>query len=481
MQGLCPLCLKNGLKKKIKLLQINLQEAIWMCEEEKCVWPFGCEDFTFCQRLVGKIWSCYWDDNIPPKLKENLILPVKPSIIPIKDPPKECISSILDLSPSDNNLNISVKEESNIVLQINTEEKYNLNNKIITPSLNDNNLQSSSNKIKTERTENSLNKHIKKEIDVFTENIKSINNVKGIPKVTSIEKTIIDISNVKTENQISVNQDQNKNILSNNVNTNTVEHNLSLPLNDKIQTIPDSSDYKELPKLGPSKNVQLLNEVTAKSNLNVTTMQLDGLPPITLAFEMPVSTTVPEIVTSNVRQNDCKRIVTECLTKPITLDMESVSSKRNVTSGKQYEKFSFSALKKKKEINNSTNASSNSNSFQNVKPKLETKNVANNSIANVKKRSCTENFHDIQSIASYNKNFKPITSVTDVTDTSKLNQVNNYESSLPNQDVSNNEETISDTSTSTAINIDTVLTDFLTNDYNVSEDINDEWLNSLLS
>lgn len=443
------------------------------------MWPFGCEDFTFCQRLVGKTWSCYWDDNIPPKLKENVILPAKSSVIPIKDPSKECISSILDISPSDNNLNIFVKEESNIVLQVNTEGKHNLNNNIITPSLNDNNLQSDGNKIKTEKTENLLNKHIEKESDGFTENITNINNVKGIPKVKSIEKTVIDISNVKTKNQISVNQDQNKNILSNNVNTNTVEHNLSLPLNDKIQTIPKSSEYKELPKTEPSRNALSLNEVTAKPKLNVTTMQLDGLPPITLAFEMPVSTTVPEIVTSNVHENNCKKSVTEYLTKPDTLDMKSVSSKRNVTSGKQYEKFSFSALKKKKETN-SSNASSNSNSFQDVKPDLETKIVANNLIANTMKRSCTENCHDNQSIASYNKDFKPITSVTDVINTSTLNQVK-YESSLPSQDVPNNQETISDTSTSTAINIDTVLTDFLTNDYSVSEDINDEWLNSLLS
>lgn len=35
MQDLCPLCSKNGLKNKIKLLQINLQEAVWVCEEEK--------------------------------------------------------------------------------------------------------------------------------------------------------------------------------------------------------------------------------------------------------------------------------------------------------------------------------------------------------------------------------------------------------------------------------------------------------------
>lgn len=35
MEDLCPLCLKNGLKNKIKLLQINSQEAVWICEEEK--------------------------------------------------------------------------------------------------------------------------------------------------------------------------------------------------------------------------------------------------------------------------------------------------------------------------------------------------------------------------------------------------------------------------------------------------------------
>lgn len=33
--NLCPICLKNGVKKKIKLLQINLQEGVWVCEEEK--------------------------------------------------------------------------------------------------------------------------------------------------------------------------------------------------------------------------------------------------------------------------------------------------------------------------------------------------------------------------------------------------------------------------------------------------------------
>lgn len=35
MEDLCPLCFKDGKKRNVKLLQINLQEAVWMCEEDK--------------------------------------------------------------------------------------------------------------------------------------------------------------------------------------------------------------------------------------------------------------------------------------------------------------------------------------------------------------------------------------------------------------------------------------------------------------
>lgn len=32
MYQMCPWCLKNGIKSKIKAYQINLKEAVWLCE-----------------------------------------------------------------------------------------------------------------------------------------------------------------------------------------------------------------------------------------------------------------------------------------------------------------------------------------------------------------------------------------------------------------------------------------------------------------
>ena len=150
MQDLCPLCSKNGLKNKIKLLQINLQEAVWVCEEEKCVWPFGYEDFVYCPRTVGKVWSYYWNDYKPttPRLKENLItsnsskLPLCfTPVIPSKHIQKEVINNT-DMHPSENinatnnsniinsntnsdDLHISVFRESSMISNINIEEQYN--------------------------------------------------------------------------------------------------------------------------------------------------------------------------------------------------------------------------------------------------------------------------------------------------------------------------------------------------------------------
>lgn len=35
MGEFCPLCMKRGFKKKMKAIQINLEEAVWMCESEE--------------------------------------------------------------------------------------------------------------------------------------------------------------------------------------------------------------------------------------------------------------------------------------------------------------------------------------------------------------------------------------------------------------------------------------------------------------
>ncbi|CAK9821577.1 hypothetical protein ANTRET_LOCUS282 [Anthophora retusa] len=380
MQDFCPLCLKNGIKKEIKLLQINLQEAVWICEEEKCIWPFGYEDFVFSQRAVGKIWSCYWNDCKPTTSRS-----------------KETSASMKHPS--------SIKHSSNeFIVNSNTHCSKNVND------ITDNsNLQS----IKNTKTEN---EHTKEKDGIYMQNVKNGSNVRGIPKITSIEKTNIDISNVKIENQISVYQDSDK------------------KNNTKVK-----SEIERLPNVGSTKN----NKITPKSNLNVTMMEIDGLPPIKLSFEIPICELPPETVVSNIPIDNKTNSM-----KKNNPDVKNTFLRRGISSGKQYEKFSFSAIKKKIESCNSIVAKSNDNNSLNIQTNVTTEDVENNvkqTISNL--NACTSNQLD--------------DSITNL---------------------SSQEDALSDSSAvNTSVNIDTVLEDFLTNDYNASEDINDDWINSLLS
>ncbi|XP_046752007.1 uncharacterized protein LOC124414895 [Diprion similis] len=65
MLKFCPLCDKNGYKKKLMLFQINLEEAVWLCESPKCPWPFGYQEFRFVARKIGETWSATWEQPKP--------------------------------------------------------------------------------------------------------------------------------------------------------------------------------------------------------------------------------------------------------------------------------------------------------------------------------------------------------------------------------------------------------------------------------
>lgn len=400
---------------------------------------------------MGKIWSCYWDDYKPTitKLKEN-ITSTKLSLCntlvsPKKHTPKEMIDDLniyyienINITNNDSNIinsktildqSTSVFEEPSMIGNIDIKEQYNDNNIILNKEINninihnknfqliDNNIENI--KIKNEWI-NTLNKNIK-------ENISSIENIKNAnrrtPKITNVEKTNIDISSINVGNQISVYQDSNKKIL--NIESKDITE---AKLISKIEALPNLESNKN-------------SESVLKSNLNVTKMEIDGLPPITLSFEIPVCTTTTETIKNIMQQTDYKNNNT----KSNSSEIKNTFVKRNITSGKQYEKFSFSAIKKNKE-------SSSSNIINNI----------NNNSLNMKTNPTvkTENY----------------LTETDINAASISNQFNNSITSF------NQESITSDIlATNTSINIDTVLEDYLTNDYNVSEDINDEWINSLLS
>ena len=389
MHDLCPLCSKNGLKNKIILLQINLQEAVWVCEEEKCVWPFGYEDFVFCPRIVGKLWSYYWNDYKPttPRLKENPITstPSKlPScftpVVPTKHIPEEVINN-LDMHPLENinatnsssniinsntnfdDLHISVSEKSSMISNIDIEKEYNntntLNNETTVNNVHSNKLQSINDNIEDIKFENEWkNEDIKEKDDISIENVTSINTIKKAPKITSIEKTNIIISNMKMGNQIpnvklrneeSVHQKSKKEILD--VESVDVTETKLKP------------EVEELPNLEPSENY----ENKLKPNLNITMMKIDGLPPITLSFEIPGCSTAPETVIANTQLDSYK----SNNTKPNSFEVKDTVVKRNISSGKIYEKFNFSAIKKKLESNNSSNTNNNKDNISNVKTQIQ--------------------------------------------------------------------------------------------------------------
>lgn len=401
---------------------------------------------------MGKIWSCYWDDYKPTitKLKEN-ITSTKSSlcntlISPMKQTSKETIDDLsmyyienINITNNDSNIinsktildqSTSVLERSNMIGNIDIKKQYNDNNIILNKEINNINIHNKNFQLNDNDTENikiknewinTLNKNIKEENISSIENIKNVN--RRTPKITNVEKTNIDISSINVGNQISVYQDSNKKIL--NIEPKDIAE---TKLISKIETLPNLESNKN-------------SESVLKSNLNVTKMEIDGLPPITLSFEIPLCTTTTKTVKNIIQKTDYK----SNNTKSNSLEIKNTFVKRNITSGKQYEKFSFSAIKKNKE-------SSNSNIINNI----------NNNSLNMKTNPTvkTENY----------------LTETDINAASIANQFNNSITSF------NQENITSDIlATNNSINIDTVLEDYLTNDYNVSEDINDEWINSLLS
>lgn len=401
---------------------------------------------------MGKIWSCYWDDYKPTitKLKEN-ITSTKSSlcntlISPMKQTSKETIDDLsmyyienINITNNDSNIinsktildqSTSVLERSNMIGSIDIKKQYNDNNIILNKEINNINIHNKNFQLNDNDTENikiknewinTLSKNIKEENISSIENIKNVN--RRTPKITNVEKTNIDISSINVGNQISVYQDSNKKIL--NIEPKDIAE---TKLISKIETLPNLESNKN-------------SESVLKSNLNVTKMEIDGLPPITLSFEIPLCTTTTKTVKNIIQKTDYK----SNNTKSNSLEIKNTFVKRNITSGKQYEKFSFSAIKKNKE-------SSNSNIINNI----------NNNSLNMKTNPTvkTENY----------------LTETDINAASIANQFNNSITSF------NQENITSDIlATNNSINIDTVLEDYLTNDYNVSEDINDEWINSLLS
>lgn len=396
-----------------------------------CVWPFGYEDLIFFPRTVGKIWSCYWDDHKP------LVQRIKESTGVATD------NSLCNLSCKDNesgqidSFSLTTDAEKSFSNEWLGTQKSTIQSPIndtdIIPAKHETALESTNSKTENIGTVQQVidNLDFSNAKSKVPDNIKKANlklenqktvvqviNAKAVPKITKIEKTNIDFINIKVDEPVETKLPKNSSANSeqNAKSRKTAESNIGLSSH-----ISDSQSQKIFEE--SVKETQNNSSNTKKSNLNVTTVKIDGLPPITLSYEIPETITSPTTVIASTP----KKIAS--------------TTKRNVTSGRQYEKFSFSAIKKKKENENDESKNANiSLTGKDVTKELNTLNTA--------------------------------TTVT----------IPTIATATAAETVQNQDKLTLDTSLANSSDcIDSVLENILSNNYSVSEEINDEWLNSLLS
>lgn len=424
-----------------------------------------------------------------PKIKETFATPTKlvlcsVPIIGFKDMPVDCITDsglgtdhsediVNDLiNPIEtnnciNNLGTYSHKELNILLE-NNKDQCNINNdnlnKDAINSLKNSNLQSVSEDMETVKDENtfinSFNKHLKERQDACTQHIKNNNNnndddAKGIPKITSIEKTNIDISNVIIGNQSSVKQDL----------IYVTDHKICYNHSSK-------SEKLNLESYDSNKHNDQLR--TTEFQLNARVTETNSTSPIALSFKIPAIAIV-ENTTLNIKQINRKRDTINNVRKSNALETKGLPVKRNVSSGKLYEKFNFSAIKKQMKDNNTIDTNNENAIFSRSESKMKD---TENQTARGTQENSNKNTNDNTKVLNYKDNYNPMIPIKNVncnntTGRSKDSLINNF---------SNQENTTPDTSIlNTSVNIDTVLEDFLHNSSAVSADINDEWINSLLN
>lgn len=457
MHEFCPLCNERGFRRRIKALQINLHEAVWACEGDKCEWPFGYEDFIYFTREAGNTWSCYWDDIKPTIRSLNESVPVSTELslyTPPETPAEAVIKDCLSDTPSSNNINatndisssitasevksISINNSLNAYCTTNdSPEKDNINLKNISTNADSNNCTNTTQHL-------SDIKNISKDVLAEIEQLE-------LEKTTLIPKssTCVDKSNSEIDN----NKIQ---LIKKSEDVSIVKNTYQKQVDEKI------SDLK--------KQANNLDEKSA-SNVKVTTVEIDGLPPIILSYEVPTTLAISTTVSNkNTNPN-----ITQCVTtspststntsttnangthKLLTL-INKRSPGKNVSDSKQYAKFSFSAIKKKLQaanndsLNSDKKCSSNSDKGTSDKEDIE---------QSQKHNSCKT----IASCSSIDSN-KPI----------------------KDEVVKSDKSTSENDTLNSSLNLDTLLNDFLTeeslcskvNDGFILPDIDEDWINSLL-
>ncbi|XP_012278047.1 uncharacterized protein LOC105698395 [Orussus abietinus] len=603
MEKYCPLCAGKGLKKQLKAFQLNLTEAVWLCESEECEWPYGHEDFNFFTRKVGEAWSYDWasyknklktvnapiaselalytppvtpssdghqKDSLPSDImgfttahelekeasgvfassgnimltnsgkilqQENQKTPkltlsshVK-SIVPVCTNSKPVIESInsekklalsnfdisflkensIDRASGNSDVNETIQQSelrTSIVENVQSGMKCTKTlishtsviedgfDTIIPLQLNSKDITTiptcDKPSIPINRCNNIVpNEGYVEEEDIQKEckNVQGMNEDKDFPKIVSIEKTNFAINGIvgktigfHSKSSTGVNTPEEVCVV------NTVPRDIKV-IKDRCN-ISKTQSRIELPlELNSSQNNQELvintNCVNMSSpNIQITTMKVDGLPPVTLAYEVitndvtDVKPTISDMSGScNAAQiGTCSKLKT--VPGPLNnnrLKRSKRHNKRNLSEGKRYEKFSFTALQNQIENGKSTNTSEDSKEISIVDGDLSM-NTIQKSVPSIPAATLTSDL-----MASSNCSSSETYPTINSDETNILLSEPNIELTISNF-ISSSTNVPNDTSQPDCdTNLECLLDDLLVNHCHVSQEANDDWLMSLLN
>lgn len=236
MMRFCPLCIRNGLKRKIKAFQLSFEEAVWSCEAEdvrinfllfsciffthilltilfifQCPWPIGHDEIAFFQRNA---LTCDWNENLPPPIgipEESISMPMELLLYTPPVTPGELSKESTDSASTECSFNLSSENKTDEIL---------VRNEVIYSTSTKEPIGSSPT-LELSKLEN--NNFIKEKRNSTKEENASVNVCKVLPRITNIQKTHLDVTFLSKSEECCNEEIHKDKHLNNQTNTTTMD------------------------------------------------------------------------------------------------------------------------------------------------------------------------------------------------------------------------------------------------------------------
>ena len=481
----------------------------------QCTWPMEFKELEYIPRKIGESWSCYWHNYKPKRSADKESHSEWLSFFTPPYTPKTEVSPAASSDTSThssngfNRLDNTYSKESVdlcsskdvTILNSPTKQKNSIND--LLPTHNDSELMDVSNvanlnQFSLSRLETSSLESIKLQTETNVNSQRNFDSIKsttspkyfetGVPVIINIETgKLVSMESIINNRQLPQNelvsktksQKDSKRIISNTAVIKQVSSKNFVQNSSPL--IPGLSTKSE--NLVSKNYIKVDDKTSVSSSVEVRTVNIEGLPPVTLRYEVPTilqESNSPKM--KNCKENSepelavSKKIEEKC-TPPL--------SKKSLMASKMYQKFSFSELRKAK--------SCQKNSLDKVQVSYKGKNDSEikkpvHIIKEVNPVSGTKTSDSVLEanckISSINQILPDIVkSKNDISHNSEIFELTN------STKVDRNMSTDSDNSKDNVISdLDSFLNDFieenkvhLNENVSVLPNVDDDWLSSLLT